>query len=705
MIVLLPEGVELQGFEKELKAALEQAKLAGYALMGFDFREVLSPKLHAIDAVVIMEPGVFVCLEAKGYKGKWTGNSNEKWLCDNQEIQSVGLNPYKQVEQYSLVVKNKLQSAIFQNIQFWVNFFIVAPDKAEFKIEGAVVNTFQPGKAIQIFNVSRTEQILGSIRTNDKVAEKFNEVGIKKIISELVGISLNNLEELINKQLTKIETSIEPPLETLREPLTSIKPLSEKFSEPPISTEPHLETILKTTISAQTPSQTIAEIPIAVKHSLEAISEQEIPIVTRSETVVKQETPINPPITKIVKPGKLVSTSPKGITKKPIISRYVYLLSFVGLVSIIAGHHFWNNRTCGNNTETRVTGVCYKDIAKKPLVVGIITSPDQYLEFKNYLKEQLGSEAIDVVVEGDSKITYKEAQENIAKYKWDLVFANSPMNGMQAQDSKYKWLARMYPKYALTYQSALFVRSDSSIKSIDDIKSTTKIALGDFNSASSFYIPVYDLYGKSMTVTAGHRSGKIRELVGNKQVDIGAVVYSTIKDDPQFRVIQISKEIPGTGVYLSPKLNPSIQKHIQNILENASKKIKEQANYDVGKEPDYKELKTIAMRTEQVLSCANFKVNPVQFFCNSKSQSILGRIAGFTNQDNQIVRLRLEQDNHKVCQVFVPLQTLSTIENGNSAENINRKQVKIANVELIELEDGTCQITIENSSQLVVVND
>lgn len=705
MIVLLPEGVELQGFEKELKTALEQAKLAGYALMGFDFREVLSPRLHAIDAVVIMEPGVFVCLEAKGYKGKWTGNGNEKWLCDNQEIKSVGLNPYKQVEQYSLVVKNKLQSAIFQNIQFWVNFFIVAPDKAEFKIEGAVINTFQPGKAIQIFNVSRTEQILGSIRANERVAEKFNEVGIKKIISELVGISLNNLEELINKQVTKIETSINAHLETLPKPSTSIEPISETVPEPPISTEPNLETILKTPIAVETPSQTIHDIPIAIKHSSEAISEQRIPIVTSPETIVKQKTPINPPITKIVKPGKLVSSSAKVVTKKPVIPKYIYFLCLVGLGLITAGHHFWNKRPCENNTETRVDGACYKDITKKPIIVGIITSPEQYLDFKTYLKEQLGSQAIDVVVEGNSKITYQEAQENIAKYKWDIVFANSPMNGMRAKESNYKWLARMYPKYPLTYQSALFVRDDSLIRSIGDVKSTTKIALGDFNSASSFYIPVYDLYGKSLTVTAGYRSAKIRELVASKQVDIGAVVYSNIKDDPQFRVIQVSKEIPGTGVYLSPKLTPIAQKRIQNLLENASKKIKEQANYDLGEEPDYKELKAIAIRTEQVLSCANFKINPVQFFCNPKSQSILGRIAGFTNQDNQIIRLRLEQDNHKVCQVFVPLQTLSTIESGNSAENINRKQVKIANVEPIQLEDGTCQITIENSSQLVVVNN
>jgi hypothetical protein len=42
-----------------------------------------------------MEPGVFVCLEAKGYKGKWIGSANERWFSDNQEIKAVGGNPYK----------------------------------------------------------------------------------------------------------------------------------------------------------------------------------------------------------------------------------------------------------------------------------------------------------------------------------------------------------------------------------------------------------------------------------------------------------------------------------------------------------------------------------------------------------------------------------------------------------------------------------
>ncbi|MHC5726582.1 MAG: nuclease-related domain-containing protein, partial [Nostoc sp.] len=125
MKVLLREGVELEGFERELKTTLQQAQLAGYALMGFAFREVLNSKLHEIDALVVMEPGVFVCLEAKGYKGKWTGSPNETWFCDNQEIKAVGGNPYIQVERYSLVIKDKLRSCIFQDIPFWVNYFVV----------------------------------------------------------------------------------------------------------------------------------------------------------------------------------------------------------------------------------------------------------------------------------------------------------------------------------------------------------------------------------------------------------------------------------------------------------------------------------------------------------------------------------------------------------------------------------------------------
>ncbi|MCM0593780.1 MAG: PhnD/SsuA/transferrin family substrate-binding protein [Gloeotrichia echinulata CP02] len=663
MKVLLPEGTEIQGFERELKTTLEQAKIAGYALMGFSFREARArgARLHEIDALVVMEPGVFVCLEAKRYEGKWTGSANQKWLCDDKEIKAGGGNPYKQVREYSFVIKNKLASGVFNNIdRLRVYHFVVAPDKAIFDIDDAVINTFQPQSSISICHLSRIANALGSIKANEQVAAKFMEIGSEKIISELTGISLERLEKIINSQ---------PP-----EPPILVATTSEQVSEIPIS--------------VATTSEQVSETPIPVATTSEQVSETPIPVATTSEQV--SETPIP------------VATNLKLISKASY-RKFKILTCLVGVigVGIFTIQHYFNQRLCETATETRVNGICYKDISKKPLVVGIITSPNQYSEFKTYLKNQLGSQAIDVVVEGNSEITNKEAQDHITNKKWDIVFANSPMNGMKAKDNNYKWASRMYAKYPPTYQSALFVRYNSPIKSIDDIKSTTTIALGDFNSASSFYMPAYDLYGKSMTVTAGHRSSKIREQVAKGQADIGAVVYSTVKDDPQFRVIQVSREIPSTGVYLSPKLTPATQQQIQNILENAPKKIKEQANYDTGEEPDYKKFRTIALRVNQVLSCANFSINPVQFFCNANG--IIGRVAGFTNQSNGMIRLRLERENHQTCQVFVSTQTLNKITDGSSPENINRKQVNIIGVEPIELEDGTCQLTIENPTQLVVL--
>ncbi|MEH2376970.1 NERD domain-containing protein, partial [Nostoc sp.] len=240
MKVLLREGVELQGFERELKTTLEQAQLAGYALMGFVFREALSSKLHEIDALVVMEPGVFVCLEAKGYKGKWTGSPNETWFCDNQEIKAVGGNPYIQVERYSLVIKDKLRSCIFQDIPFWVNYFVVAPDQTQFEIKDAVINTFQPGRAVQICNVSRIEKVLGSIRTKENIAAKFNEVGIKKIISELTGISLEKIEILINDQPTDSGTQI-----VSTPPIPVDPPIKRVGKPPPIPVDPPIKRVGK----------------------------------------------------------------------------------------------------------------------------------------------------------------------------------------------------------------------------------------------------------------------------------------------------------------------------------------------------------------------------------------------------------------------------------------------------------------------------
>lgn len=642
MKVVLPENAELKNeFERQLQATLEQANLDGYALMGFSFREARGGGLHEIDALLLIEPCIFVCLEAKGYHGKWTGNVNQKWMRGDDEIKGNGSNPYNQVQTYCLAIKERLKQEIFNDLTFYVNGFVVAPDNAEIEIQDAVVDQFQPVKAANICHLSKLEAVLTRIQVKDKIqpaVAKVREVGLKQIISTLIDVSVDRIDQLITANRMQPERGNE--------------------AQPP---EP-------------VPSKPVVPEPVIPK-------------------------PV-PPDSKPKRPR---------IPFNPIVIAAGILLA-LGATGVAATQFFWNSRAC-ESTETRISDTCYKDLARTPLRVGILAPPDQYAKFRDHLKEQLGSKALDVVIEGNADMKYAEAQNKIAQEEWDIVFAISPMIGMRAKDNGYVWLARMFPDNPPTYQSALYVRANSPIQSLNDIKTTTKIALGDVSSASSFYMPAYDLFGKSMTVSTGHRSSKIRDLVASGMADMGAGVYSTVKDDPQFRVIHVSREVPGSGVYISPKISGADQDAIRQIMLNASDELRKEANYGEGQEPDYEVFRTISLRADEVLSCANFEQQPVQFFCNNQSslvsaqpvEGVTGAITGFTNQGNGIVSLRFKADSGKICQLSIPLKTMSSIPNGTSPGQINRKRVSLTGVNLEDVPGQNCQLMIMNPDQIKVL--
>ena len=654
MKVLLPEGRKLEGFERHLQETLEQADLAGYALMGFKFAEAWNTnKLHEIDALVILRPGIFACLEAKGYRGTWEGNANTKWTSDGQEINSVKQNPYDQVNSYSLVIKNKLNQIHkssnkprpllkkeksnqnnSNNVEFYVNPLIIVPDEARIAIESAVVDAFQPVGTVLICHRSKLEQVLVQIPPRSGIEKKVAELGVKQIISKLIGISVEQISTLIT------------PGSLPKRDIETLTPVPDKPKPEPITSAPS---------------------------------------------------------------GKAGKEKGRLILRKLKLAAGIVATCGLLATTAVTAQYFWGNRPCESSIETRIQNICYKDLVKTPLRIGILSSPDQYASLKAYLKQQLGSKALDVVIEGNSDISYAEAQNKIAKREWDIVFALSPMNGMRAKDNSYIWLARMFPQFPLTYQAALYVKSNSLIQSINDIKSHTKIALGDFNSASGFYMPTYNLYGKSMTVTAGHRSSKIKDLVMSGIVDMGAGVYSTVKGNPQFRVIQVSREIPSSGVYLSPKISPNNQEQIRQILMNAPEAIKKAANYGEGPEPNYELFRAISLRADEVMGCADFARQPVQFFCKdhsgsqAQSASKTGTITGFTNAGNGMVRLRFEEKDGKVCQLLVALKTLSSIPNGTSPGMINRKRISLTGVKLEQSLNQACEGQITDPKQMIVL--
>ncbi len=275
-------------------------------------------------------------------------------------------------------------------------------------------------------------------------------------------------------------------------------------------------------------------------------------------------------------------------------------------------------------------------ISNSTITVGILTSPGDYRELGDYLRKELvpanyfdylQGKQVGIIIEGDKSLSYQEVKKRLSEKKWDIAFARSPMISRFAQKQGYSYLAGMFPGSS-SYQSGIFVRANSPIRSINDIKPNTIVALGDFNSASSFYMPAYDLYGKTFSAKIA-RGDSPMSMVSQGKADVGAAaIGDKLKsNNSEFRTIHTSRAIPGSGVYLSPQLAPEHQQ-IERVLLAAPKSIRgmKKANYGDVPEANYTEFDKITDRVDSIIECVDFKKNPVNLFCDKSASRITNSV-------------------------------------------------------------------------------
>jgi serine/threonine-protein kinase len=289
--------------------------------------------------------------------------------------------------------------------------------------------------------------------------------------------------------------------------------------------------------------------------------------------------------------------------------------------------------------------------------------------------------------------------------QWDIAFTLSPINSIYAKEQGYKYIARMYPDSPY-YEAGLMVHKDSSIKSIDDIKPSTIVALGAFNSASSFYMPVYTLYGKTISVTTGHKGAEIRDLVKTKKVDVGSAAIGEIQDDSSLRLIDVSRALPGSGVYVSPKLSTNDQESLTKVILSApdSAKVYEKANYgSIDKdgqallEPDYTEFKKLMDRVDAITICSNFAKNPVNLFCPTgfKPYEIIGKVNGTKLQAGKYILTVVGQDA-QIYLVSLSENIFNELTNGGQLDALQGKEI---NAKVIGQPQKTKQGLLANVTQ------
>ena len=313
--------------------------------------------------------------------------------------------------------------------------------------------------------------------------------------------------------------------------------------------------------------------------------------------------------------------SPDGLKDRPIKNEiadegtrldYPKIIgTLVGLMIIGIGIKSWDYLT-----KTK--------ISSSTITVGILTSPADYREFGDYLRKELvpanyfdylQGKQVGIIIEGDKSLSYQEVKRRLAAKKWDIVFARSPMISRFSQKQSYSYLAGMFPG-SPNYQSGIFVKANSPIRSINDINSNTVVALGDFNSASGFYMPAYDLYGKTFSAKiARGESPMSMVLQGKAEVGAAAIGDKLKSNNSEFRIIHTSRNIPGSGVYLSPQL-ASQHEQMKQVLLAASKKITKKVNYGDVPEPNYTEFDKITDRVDSMLECVDFEKTPIHLFCD-----------------------------------------------------------------------------------------
>ncbi len=360
------------------------------------------------------------------------------------------------------------------------------------------------------------------------------------------------------------------------------------------------------------------------------------------DRLLGQEQPqitVDSPVAKIDLPGaKLSQPQPKdrqiaNLAKidRPHQNSLLYRLS-IGLL-ILSGMGLLSYLIWGRSLEADPVSSQLQSFPQhKTLTVGFInrtpsrnrpqSQPRDYPKFQSYLETELRKKyGNDVKVELASALTTKEARTKIEQKKWDLAFASSATNALVAEDNKYEFIARMSATEDPYRDVCFFVMKDSKIASNKDFTPDRTIALPNEDSPI-FIMPFYDLYGKKMRVNLGNPLGKIQEKVKSGEADVGVDFCKVVALKSEFRSLSPNRIIPVGGVFLSPKIEGSVDReYIKAAIAKAPDDVQIKANYTRSSGINYTQFRRINDRANQLLDCVDMTRNPVDFYCNKSTQT------------------------------------------------------------------------------------
>ncbi len=230
------------------------------------------------------------------------------------------------------------------------------------------------------------------------------------------------------------------------------------------------------------------------------------------------------------------------------------------------------------------------------LVIGVVAygeggrSVDQYEGFINYLESR-----IKTLIELEPAYNEIKAVEQIQQQKWALVFAPPGLTAIAVSKANY---LPIFPRQGVdNLSSVLVVLKSSPIQKLADLNGKS-LALGQPGSATGYYVPLYELYGSTLSeIRIAPTPKTVLEWVAKAEVNVGALAkdefdrYRSEFRDREFRILHTSRRLPSGSVLISPNVERNQQQLIQQAMNEAVPTIAQAADYiPNASPPDYKTL-------------------------------------------------------------------------------------------------------------------
>lgn len=240
-----------------------------------------------------------------------------------------------------------------------------------------------------------------------------------------------------------------------------------------------------------------------------------------------------------------------------------------------------------------------------------ISSTEQYQSFISYMESQTKT-----LIELEPAYNEVQAVQQIQRQAWSLVFAPPGLAAIAISKAKY------IPLFSLqglsNRRSIIVVPQASTVRTLNDLNGKV-IALGQPGSATAYYVPLYSLYGTTLSEVRISPTPKTTlEWVANGEVAAGALSkdeFERYRTDfkANFKVLFTSLRVPSGAVLISPSIENSQRSAIFAAMNNALPEMAQQAGYLPSvKPPDYKTLITFINQVKPIE--ARIKEKPARLY-------------------------------------------------------------------------------------------